>query len=184
VKQKSVTLVLGGVRSGKSRFAVQQALREDSVVFIATARASDGEMAAKIRRHREERPSSWATIEEPLKIASVITEHSGRSCLLVDCLTLFAANLMESCGDNVSKIDAEIDRLGAAIQAAESSIILVTNEVGSGVVPGFASGRQFRDLLGDVNQRMAAISTRVVLMVAGVPMIIKGEGARSGMDVA
>jgi adenosylcobinamide kinase / adenosylcobinamide-phosphate guanylyltransferase len=172
------------VRSGKSRFAVQQALREDSVVFIATARATDAEMVAKIQRHREERPSSWATIEEPLNIASVITEHSGRSSLLIDCLTLFAANLMESYRDNASKMDAEIDRLGAAIQASESSIILVTNEVGSGVVPGFASGRQFRDLLGEVNQRVAAISTQVVLMVAGIPMMIKGEGVQSATGIA
>jgi adenosylcobinamide kinase/adenosylcobinamide-phosphate guanylyltransferase len=183
---RSVTLVMGGVRSGKSRFAVQQALDADSVGFIATAQASDPEMAAKIKRHQEERPASWTTIEEPLELAYAISQHSGKhSLLVIDCLTLFAANLLESFADDPSVIDKRIEALCSSIQGSKPAIILVTNEVGSGVVPSFAAGRRFRDLLGEINQRVAAVSTAVVLMVAGIPMAVKGEiGVRSAERIA
>jgi len=181
VEGRSVTLVIGGARSGKSKFAVQQALDTDSVAFIATARASDPEMVAKIKRHLEERPASWTTVEEPLELASTISQQSGKhSLLVIDCLTLFAANLLESLADDPSAIDKRINQLCSEIKGSKSSIILVTNEVGSGIVPSFAVGRRFRDLLGEINQRVAAVSTTVVLMVAGIPMLVKGEmGVRS-----
>jgi len=166
-----VTLVLGGVRSGKSRYAQNLAARAERVAFIATAeRRDDPEMQAKIDRHRAERPASWRTIEEPLQLARVIHEAGPASdVLLVDCLTLFASNLLES-----SDAATHIDQLCAALQSPPCPIILVSNEVGGGVVPAYELGRRFRDLVGELNQRVAALSHTVVLMVAGLPLPIKG----------
>lgn len=174
--KKSVTFVLGGVRSGKSSFAVKFASRENSVSFLATARPSDPEMSAKIERHREERPNHWTTIEEPLDLASVLLRHDLRhSVLLIDCLTLFAANLLEAHGEDADAIDDAIAKFCDALRICQASLILVSNEVGSGIVPAYAAGRRFRDLLGKINQQVAALADTVVLMVAGLPLVLKGE---------
>lgn len=174
--RNSVTLVLGGVRSGKSRFALQIALRAVNVTFIATARSSDDEMRRKIERHRAERPPHWRTLEEPLHLGQAIAGSEGSSDLIViDCLTLFASNLMEAHGDDLHTIGAAIDALCCALQKTNRRIVLVSNEVGSGVVPAYAAGRQFRDVLGEMNQRVAAIADNVVLMIAGLPLPIKGS---------
>lgn len=174
--QNSITLVLGGVRSGKSRFAVKLASRQHAVAFLATARASDGEMSAKIQRHREERPSHWVTIEEPLDLASVLLQpDTGHRLLVIDCLTLFAANLLEEHGEDTKTIEIAIAHFGEALRTSQSDVLLVSNEVGSGIVPAYPAGRRFRDLLGEINQRAAALSTTVVLMVAGLPLVLKGE---------
>ena len=171
----SVTLVLGGVRSGKSRFALQLASRAVSVTFVATARPSDDEMRRKIERHRVERPAHWRTREEPLKLAEVIGESESTSeFVVVDCLTLFASNLMEAHSEDRTTIGATIDEFCVALERTNRHIVLVSNEVGSGIVPAYATGRQFRDLLGEMNQRIAAIADSVVLMVAGLPMWLKG----------
>ena len=171
-----VTLVLGGVRSGKSRFALEIASRAFNVTFIATARASDDEMRRKIERHQSERPAHWRTREEPLQLAEAISSaQSGSEATVVDCLTLFAANLMDAYGDNRSAIDASIDELCSALRKSDGKIVLVSNEVGSGIVPEYAAGRQFRDLLGEMNQRVAAVADNVVLMIAGLPVPIKGS---------
>jgi adenosylcobinamide kinase / adenosylcobinamide-phosphate guanylyltransferase len=177
IDRRTVTLVLGGVRSGKSRFAVERARNFARVAFVATARPSDEEMAAKIRRHQKERPPSWQTIEEPLELAQAIERGGARSDLvLVDCLTIFAANLLDLAPDQAA---ARIDCLLAALQSAPASVLLVSNEVGSGVVPPYPAGRRFRDLLGELNQKVAAIADNVVLLVAGLPLALKGEiGAR------
>jgi adenosylcobinamide kinase/adenosylcobinamide-phosphate guanylyltransferase len=172
-----VTLVLGGVRSGKSRYAQLIAERANRVTFIATAeRRDDAEMHAKIERHRAERPQSWSTIEEPLQLALAI-EQAGEDSevILIDCLTLFASNLLEACGDNSAQLQSHIDQLCSALRAAPCSIILVSNEVGSGVVPGYELGRRFRDIVGEINQRVASVSDTVVLMVAGLPFSLKGS---------
>lgn len=173
--RNSVTLVLGGVRSGKSRFALDLASNAQQVTFVATARASDDEMRRKIARHRSERPAHWQTREEPLKIAQAISSgHQSSDLIVIDCLTLFAANLMEACGEDKSAIRAAMDELRSALCATNCRVVLVSNEVGSGIVPEYASGRQFRDLLGELNQQVAAIADQVVLMVAGLPLAIKG----------
>jgi adenosylcobinamide kinase/adenosylcobinamide-phosphate guanylyltransferase len=170
-----VTLVLGGVRSGKSRFALEIASCAPNVTFIATARSSDEEMRRKIERHQSERPPHWRTREEPLQLAEAISsEQDASDTTIVDCLTLFAANLMEAYGEDRAAIDAAIDLFCSALRKTDRRIVLVSNEVGSGIVPAYAAGRQFRDLLGEMNQRVAAVADNVVLMVAGLHLPIKG----------
>jgi adenosylcobinamide kinase/adenosylcobinamide-phosphate guanylyltransferase len=179
--RNSVTLVLGGVRSGKSRFALQLASKAPTVTFVATARACDDEMRVKIERHRAERPAHWKTREEPLKLAELIAEIGARDDLvLVDCLTLFAANLMEAHGQDSLALLAATQDLISALRKAKCRVVLVSNEVGSGIVPAYAAGRQFRDVLGELNQQVAAIADEVILMIAGLPLPIKGsiEGLR------
>ena len=174
--RNSVTLVLGGVRSGKSRFALNLASRTDSVTFVATARPLDDEMRRKIERHRRERPAEWSTREEPLKLDEAIAESEGASeLIIIDCLTLFAANLLEAHSENQDAIGVSIDALCLALKKTNRRVVLVSNEVGSGIVPAYAAGRQFRDMLGEMNQRVAAVADNVVLMVAGLPVWIKGS---------
>jgi adenosylcobinamide kinase/adenosylcobinamide-phosphate guanylyltransferase len=174
--RNSVTLVLGGVRSGKSRFALDMASSAEHVTFVATARLSDDEMRCKIERHRQERPAQWSTREEPLKLDEAIDESEGTSeWIIVDCLTLFAANLLEAHGENQDAIWASINALCLALKKTNRPVVLVSNEVGSGIVPAYAAGRLFRDLLGEINQRVAALAGNVVLMVAGLPVWLKGS---------
>ncbi len=171
VRRKTVTLVLGGVRSGKSRFAVEQARRFARVSFVATATHNDAEMTEKIRRHQAERPDHWETIEEPLDLAKAIETAGTRSELvLVDCLTFFAANLLEASAEPAR---SHIDRLLAALRSTPVPTVLVSNEIGSGIVPAYLSGRRFRDFLGELNQKVAAIADTVVLMIAGLPFVLK-----------
>jgi adenosylcobinamide kinase/adenosylcobinamide-phosphate guanylyltransferase len=171
---KTVTLVLGGVRSGKSRYAQEFASRFARVTFVATSRRSDAEMRRRIAAHRRERPSSWKTVEAPAHLDRVIqTEGRDAELLLIDCLTTYCGGLVSSRG--VSQ--AHRDHLGSVIDAIRStraSVVLVSNEVGSGVVPAFKSGRLYRDLLGELNQQVARAASHVVLLVAGIPMAIKG----------
>jgi adenosylcobinamide kinase/adenosylcobinamide-phosphate guanylyltransferase len=176
MSHSSITLVLGGVRSGKSRYAQQLAERESRVIFVATAKASDDEMHRKIERHRSERPAEWTTVEEPLELVQVLAQKA-RECdvMVVDCLTVFAANLLETEGDNQSAIERRVEALCVALQSASCSVVLVSNEVGSGVVPAYPLGRRYRDLLGEINQSVARISDDVVLMVAGLPLALKGH---------
>ncbi|MGA2456475.1 MAG: bifunctional adenosylcobinamide kinase/adenosylcobinamide-phosphate guanylyltransferase [Terriglobales bacterium] len=188
--RRTVTLVLGGVRSGKSRFAQECARRFSRVGFIATAKPSDAEMIEKIRRHREERPNHWQTLEEPLELARVITKHAAAfDTLLVDCLTIFIANLLDAAeadpaNTDPTSMELRIECLLEALRTAPASVVLVSNEVGSGVVPPYPAGRRFRDRLGELNQRVAAIADNVVLMVAGLPVTLKGTiGARLGVQI-
>ena len=171
-------LVLGGVRSGKSRYAQQLAERFTRVMFVATAeRRDDSEMQAKIDRHRVDRPAHWQTIEEPVHLEEALANASGSSdAVLVDCLTLFAANLLEQIPTDATAQTNAISRLCAALAEAPCSLILVSNEVGSGVVPAYASGRMFRDMVGEANQRVAAVADAVWFMVAGLPLPLKTPG--------
>jgi adenosylcobinamide kinase/adenosylcobinamide-phosphate guanylyltransferase len=179
--RKTVTLVLGGVRSGKSRWAQEFAAKNERVAYVATAQACDAEMQEKIRRHQVDRPSHWHTVEEPLELASAIAEHDAEfDVLLVDCLTVFVANLLEAAEVDSASMDLRIESFLNTLRAARVSMILVSNEVGSGVVPPYPAGRRFRDALGELNQRVAAIADNVVLLVAGLPLALKGTiGARS-----
>jgi adenosylcobinamide kinase/adenosylcobinamide-phosphate guanylyltransferase len=177
----SVTLILGGVRSGKSRYAQQLAERATPVTFVATAeRRDDEEMRLKIERHRADRPGGWTTVEEPLHLAAAIAVADRSGAVLVDCLTLFAANLLEAHAESELALQAEIDSLCEALRAVATTVILVSNEVGSGVVPEYVSGRRFRDLVGEINQRVAAVADTVVLMVAGLPLALKGSLQQEG----
>jgi adenosylcobinamide kinase/adenosylcobinamide-phosphate guanylyltransferase len=171
-----VTLVLGGARSGKSRFAEQLASKAPSVAYIATARPGDAEMAEKIRRHQEERPQGWRTVEEPLEVGSAVTENAWSSdYVVVDCLTIFAANLLEAAQGDAAATERRIAQLIEALRAPACPVVLVSNEVGSGVVPAYELGRRFRDLLGEINQRVAACAVDVLLMVAGLPLTLKSS---------
>jgi adenosylcobinamide kinase/adenosylcobinamide-phosphate guanylyltransferase len=183
--RRTVTLALGGVRSGKSRFAQECANRFSRVLFVATAKASDTEMLDRIRRHRAERPNHWQTLEEPLELARVVTEHAANfDVLLVDCLTVFVANLLEVAESDPASMALRIERFLEVLQTAPASVVLVSNEVGSGVVPPYPAGRRFRDALGELNQRVAAIADNAVLMVAGLPLALKGTiGARLGAQI-
>ena len=174
--QKSITLVLGGARSGKSRYAQELASAWERVTFIATAQPCDDEMRARIERHRQERPATWSTVEVQVDLDSAIAHHSSLcEILLIDCLSLYTANLMTAERDDEAKIYERVDRLCRALKSAQSSVILVSNEVGSGVHPSHPSGRLFRDLLGRINQQVAQHADHVLLMVAGIPLPIKGQ---------
>jgi adenosylcobinamide kinase/adenosylcobinamide-phosphate guanylyltransferase len=175
-RQGSVTLVLGGARSGKSRYAQQLAEQSRRVVFVATAKASDEEMRAKIERHRRDRPKEWPTIEEPLDLPKVLAERELQSeVIVVDCLTIFAANLLEAEGEDSAAIEGRVEALCEALRNAQCDVVLVSNEVGSGVVPAYPVGCRYRDLLGEINQKVARIADDVVLMVAGLPLALKGH---------
>jgi adenosylcobinamide kinase / adenosylcobinamide-phosphate guanylyltransferase len=172
-----LSLVIGGARSGKSRFAQSLGAAAHSALYIATARIEDAEMAARIDRHRQSRPAHWMTVEEPLAIGSVVERHAP-SCdfLLLDCLTVWLSNLCwehRDCAEAAIHAAAlhEIARVAAA--ATGSHVVLVTNEVGCGIVPESAVGRSFRDLHGWVNQEAARWADWVHHLVAGIPVAIK-----------
>lgn len=174
---KSITLVLGGVRSGKSRYAQELAAQFKRVVFIATARPTDLEMRRKIAVHRRARPSWWKTIEAPVNLGEAIRSEGRRSdVLLIDCLTLYLGNAMKA-KNGVRDLQAHVRDVCESIRAAETSIIAVSNEVGCGIVPAFRSGRIYRDLLGELNQQVAGSADKVILMVAGVPVTVKDRVA-------
>ncbi len=171
----SSLFVLGGVRSGKSRFAAAAAAGLARVAFVATARADDADMARRIARHRADRPRHWTTIEEPFDLAARLAGLAGaHDAVVVDCLTLWAANRMLR-GDADGAILDEADALAALLTARRGGFILVSNEVGAGVHPETAIGRRYADVLGFVNQKIAAACDRVVLLVAGLPLTLKAQ---------
>lgn len=182
----SLTLVLGGVRSGKSDFAQSLAVRlgGERVLFVATAEPHDGEMVRRIDHHRRCRPASWNTLEQPRAVGQTISDVLADSnarpdasprVILLDCLTLLVSNVM--CADNnwnkhadelEHRIRCEVDALIQVVTKHPAHLIIVSGEVGSGVVPDHAMGRMFRDLLGIANQQLAAAATSTYLMVAGL----------------
>jgi len=172
--EKQITLVLGGAQSGKSYHAQQLASAFERVTFIATARRTDREMRRKIARHRRARPASWKTVEAPVDLDKAIGSQSQKAdVLLIDCLTIYADNIAGTKKKRKSHANDCIEEICEAIRASEASVIVVSNEVGSGIVPEYPSGRLYRDFLGQMNQKIAQIADRVILMVAGVPITIK-----------
>lgn len=165
----AIVLIGGGARSGKSRYALDRARREGShLVFIATAEARDDEMHARIEQHRLNRGPDFTTVEAPVELATAIRSAQA-DAIVVDCLTLWLANLLESGRD----IEQATHDLEAAARSSRACLILVTNEVGSGIVPDNASAREFRDRAGILNQRMAECASEVYWMVFGQPLRIK-----------
>ena len=166
-----LTLILGGARSGKSRYAegLITAL-PGPWIYVATAEARDREMAERIAAHRARRGTGWTTIEAPRDLAGALAAH-GKTPVLVDCLTLWLSNVLLADAD----VDAEIAQLEGSLAHVAAPIVLVANEVGFGIVPDNALGRRFRDLQGLLNQRIAARADRVILVVAGLPLTMKGS---------
>lgn len=165
-----ITLVLGGARSGKSRYAEGLIGERGPGLYLATAEAGDDEMAERIRLHRARRGAGWETVEEPLDLPQAISRHAcPQRPVLVDCLTLWLGNLMGAGRD----VDAATTALLAALAAAAGPVVLVSNEVGLGIVPATPLGRAFRDHAGRLNQAVAAAADRVVLVAAGLPLILK-----------
>jgi adenosylcobinamide kinase / adenosylcobinamide-phosphate guanylyltransferase len=183
-RNRAITLVLGGVRSGKSWYAHQLAKSFASVTFIATARPSDAEMRRRIAAHRRERPKRWRTVEAPTALAAIIRRESAHAqVIVIDCLTTYLGNQMMDSRHKwretkAALAESDTEEVCDAIESAKSSVIIVSNEVGSGVVPAFRSGRIYRDLLGELNKHVARIADLVVFMIAGQPLIIKPEGSR------
>jgi adenosylcobinamide kinase/adenosylcobinamide-phosphate guanylyltransferase len=165
-----LTLVLGGARSGKSRYAEGLiASLPKPWIYVATAEARDEEMAERIAAHKARRNADWQTVEAPHDLVQAITKLPAGSTVLVDCLTLWLSNRMLADAD----MDTEISSLEQAVTAHQGPLVLVANEVGFGLVPDTALGRRFRDLQGTLNQRIAARASQVILVVAGLPLIVK-----------
>ncbi|NWH03683.1 bifunctional adenosylcobinamide kinase/adenosylcobinamide-phosphate guanylyltransferase [Desulfobacter latus] len=175
-------LVLGGCRSGKSGFAKQAAdhMARDKKIYLATSVPTDREMKERVKHHQEDRGPDWATIEEPIRIHETI----DRACvqakvILVDCLTLWVSNLLLQ-ETNEAGIMAAVDRLMDALNRSTCPVILVSNEVGYGIVPENSLARQFRDMAGLVNQRVARAVDEVVVSMAGIPVRIKPNPIQPG----
>jgi adenosylcobinamide kinase / adenosylcobinamide-phosphate guanylyltransferase len=169
------TLILGGARSGKS--ALAEKLADESgreVVYIATAHAGDEEMAARIAHHRARRSAQWLCVEEPLSLAAVLRGHANANrCLLVDCLTLWLSNLL---GDaDTGRFERERDVLLDVLPHLPGQVLMVSNEVGLGIVPMGALTRRFVDEAGRLHQSIAAVSERVLFVAAGLPLVLKGS---------
>ena len=173
----SKELILGGARSGKSALAERRAAESGcEVVYVATATVDDAEMAARIAHHRARRPAHWRTGEEPVRLAAALrAEASSGCCLIVDCLTLWLTNLLLGPG-----LDPERQDLLRALDDVPGRVILVSNEVGCGVVPGNELARRFADEQGRLNQAVAAVCQRVTLVAAGLPLDLKHDRAGSG----
>ncbi len=171
-----IELILGGARSGKSALAEQRAIESGlAVTYIATAEAGDGEMAERIAHHRRRRPSDWKVLEEPLQLARVLAEQaSPERCLIVDCLTLWLSNLLAAEPIDERHFVAERTALLELLPKLTGQILLVSNEVGLGIIPMGAMTRRFCDESGRLHQELATACDRVTFVTAGLPMTLKG----------
>ncbi len=169
----TLILLLGGARSGKSELAVAIAERQNApVILIATAEAGDQEMAERIERHRRERPETWDTIEAPIALEAAIRGAPDGSCVIVDCLTLWTANMLA--GPQAGEIEKRSERAARAARDRAGLTIVVSNEVGLGIVPEHALGRVYRDLHGRVNRVWAQAADRAYMLVAGRALALLG----------
>ena len=183
---KQLTLILGGARSGKSTHAEALAgARGHNVLYIATAQAWDEEMALRIANHRAQRPATWYTVEAPRDVGQAVAaalQIHQPDVVLLDCLTLLASNIIIALpetaneGEATAALQVEVDALLAAYAQSNATWIIVSNEVGLGIVPAYPLGRVYRDALGRVNQRIASVADEVLFMVAGLPMVVKKPG--------
>jgi adenosylcobinamide kinase / adenosylcobinamide-phosphate guanylyltransferase len=175
----NITFVLGGCRSGKSRYALEaaQSFAAGRRIFIATAVALDDEMRERVARHRAERGKEWVTIEAPLQLPETIETQASQTgnVVLVDCLTFWINNLLLESAELAAEVQKKIPQLVEALASARCPVILVSNEVGAGIVPENRLARSFRDLAGSMNQAVAACATEVVWVVAGIPVPVKSK---------
>jgi adenosylcobinamide kinase/adenosylcobinamide-phosphate guanylyltransferase len=187
----SLTLVLGGIKTGKTRFAQARAAEYDKrgepVIYLATAQAFDSEMMDRIKRHKADRPDHWITVEEPLHVADAYERNSGgKGVVLLDCLTLWLTNIMahnmhaQAGSDDLpdkdrvwATVTGEIDRLVAALGEGEKDLIIVSNQVEYGLISEYAFARMYQDLSGMAHQYIAARATEVYSMIAGIPLCLK-----------
>lgn len=176
-------LVTGGARSGKSSFAQSLAQgRQARTVFIATARADDDEMRARIENHRRLRPAGWHTIEEPCRISDAVGSCEGvYDVVLIDCMALWISNLLHEGWDEAG-IEREAGRLVETAQTVTAQVIIVSNETGMGIVPDNRLSRSFRDILGRTNQEIASAADEVFFLVAGIPLRLKGKPSPASPD--
>jgi len=170
-------LILGGARSGKSTFALRVADGGGGRrVYLATARPLDEEMRRRIARHREERPGTWRTVEEPLAVPDTLRAIGGQcDVALIDCLTLWLANILGEGGASEEEALEQVRALIEATRSVECAVVIVSNEVGGGVVPENALARAFRDVVGRANQMLADAAEEVFLVVAGIPVRLKPQ---------
>jgi adenosylcobinamide kinase/adenosylcobinamide-phosphate guanylyltransferase len=170
-------LITGGARSGKSKYAeTRAAALGQKHVYIATAEAKDEEMARRIAEHKERRGNDWTVLEQPVELSQTLLEQGGRiDCALIDCLTFWLSNLLLQRGAELAR--DKVKELVEILPRLDFHVVLVTNEVGWGIVPDNALAREFRDLAGWANQQMASVADEVILTVAGVPLIVKQRAA-------
>jgi len=170
---KQVVLITGGARSGKSKYAEERAFElGPRLLYLATGEAKDAEMAERIAQHQKRRGEQWVTVEEPLEVGKVLQHHRGKvDCVLVDCLTLWISNLLLQKGEPYAR--GVVEDFIHGLPHLDFHVLLVTNEVGWGIVPDNPLARQYRDLTGWINQRMAETANEAVLMVAGIPFPLK-----------
>ena len=168
-----ITLILGGARSGKSSYALSLAKRYKKVAFIATCQGLDKEMRERIRLHKEARPKHWQTFEEPKELKKLLGKiNNSFDCIIIDCLTLLVSNLILA-ANSQEQIIEEVEEVLFILNKKKARIILVSNEVGLGLVPVNKLGRKFRDIAGKVNQMVAKNADKVFFIVAGIPLKIK-----------
>ncbi len=181
----SLTLVTGGARSGKSRHALSLMDHQQPVTYIATAEALDEDMRGRIARHRAERPGAWRTVEAPVALADAVRLAPADEGVIVDCLTLWVSNLLLRAPEPIVSAPEpwypaqEVEDLLGALSGRRGPVVVVTNEVGLGVVPATALGRAYRDALGRVNQRVADAAGLVLFMISGLPMVVKDVGRKT-----
>lgn len=171
-----ITFIIGGCRSGKSQHALQTAEKVpgERKIYIATCVPEDDEMKQRVAKHQKKRGQSWTTVEEPLKLPEAILQNSHRAdVILVDCLTLWVSNLLMETNDE-KKIEETIYQLTDTLEEATCPIVLVSNEIGTGIVPENKLARQYRDIIGLANQAVAKTAGKVIWMVAGIPVTVKG----------
>ena len=172
-----ITLILGGARAGKSRRALSLAGDQRSVVFVATAQAFDEEMSGRILVHRAERPAEWHTIEAPIDVADAVRSITPSSIVIIDCVTLWVSNILLREENDARRaqdaVNAHVTSLIDVLRQRRAASFLVSNEVGLGIVPATPLGRQYRDLLGRANARLAEAADHVEVLIAGLPLVLK-----------
>lgn len=179
---KKITLITGGVRSGKSRYALSSVQKMSGPkIFIATAEPLDESMSLRIKNHQQERGNEFTTLEEPVYLARAISAVSSTELILIDCLTLWVNNLLYYFKEEPGKMREQIDLFLDGLTHHSGQIVIVTNEVGLGITPDNQLTRTFIDELGSLNQRVAGLSDEVIMMIAGLPQFIKGVNRHESM---
>lgn len=168
-----ITFILGGARSGKSSYALELAKKHKNVAFIATCQALDEEMKKRIKLHQNSRPRHWRTFEESQDVVSILKKmHNKFDCIIIDCLTLLVSNLLLD-SEDIKSIESKIEKILTDLKNKNAHVLIVSNEVGLGVVPANKLGRDFRDIAGKINQVVAGKADEVFFIASGIPLELK-----------